>query len=115
MIMQSTFASCKFRLWMARRISLSRGLFPLPPVAGALPEFEILTVPAAKCKKCAVINGEDLPTHHVENIRCNEMRHTATPPNSAETMFQNVEILVTAVHESNGKWLLPQLPQCHLF
>ena len=42
------------------------------------------------------------------------MRHTATPPNSAETMFQNVEILVTAVHESNGKWLLPQLPQCHL-
>lgn len=76
------------------------GLFPLPPVP-TLPEFEVLAVAAAECKKGAVVNGEDLAAHHVKNIRCDQMRPAATPSDCAETLFQDVEIFVAAVYKSD--------------
>ena len=90
------------------------GLFPLPPVP-TLPELEILTVSAAECEVSAVVNGEDLATHHVENIWGNEMCPAATPADSPEALFQNVKVFVAAVYKGNGKRHFPQLFQILLF
>ncbi len=90
------------------------GLFPLPPVA-TLPEFKVLAVAAAECEKGAVVNGEDLATHHVKNIRCDQMRPAATPSDCAETLFQDVEIFVAAVYESDGERHFTQFFQILFF
>ena len=54
-------------------------------------------------------------THHVENVRGNEMCPAATPADSPEALFQNVKVFVAAVYKGNGKRHFPQLFQILFF
>lgn len=83
------------------------GLFTLPPVLAVSAEVQILAVAAAESEDLFALYGEDFAPHKVEDMPAQPVDSAAIPFLHGKA-FQQVEILMAAVHKSNSDAQLVQ-------